>query len=91
VVQKLHSFMLNHEYKRTFSYHCVYIQTFANNDFIILSLYVDGMLVVGKNKSKIGRLKKELSKFFDMKDLGPAQHILRIKISRDSKVKKLWQ
>jgi len=48
------------------------------------------MLVVSKDKSKIDRLKKKLSKSFDMNDLGPAQHILRIKISHDRKVKKLW-
>ena len=46
---------------------------------IFLSLYVDDMLVVGKDKSKIDRLKKEFSKSFDMKDLGPAQYILAIR------------
>jgi len=45
---------------------------------IFLSLYVDDMLVVGKDKSKIDRL-KEFSKSFDMKDLGPAQYILAIR------------
>ena len=54
----------------------VYIQNFANNDFIILFLYVDDMLVAGKDKSKIDRLKKELSKSFDMTGLGPIQYIL---------------
>ena len=50
---------------------------------------IDDMLVVGKDKSKIDRLKKELNKSFDIKDLEPSQHILRIKISRDRRANKL--
>ena len=38
----------------------------------------------------IGDLKKELSKFFDMKDLGPAKQILDMQILQDRKVRKLW-
>ena len=83
--------MLDYGYKRTFVGHCVYIQNFANNDFIVLSLYVDDMPMVGKDKSKIDRLKKKLSKSFDVNDLELAQHILRIKNSHYMKAeKKLW-
>lgn len=88
--KRFDSFMLDHGYKRTSADHCVYIQRFSDDDFIILSLYVDDMLVVGKDISKIDRLKKELSKSFDMKDLGAAQHILGMKISRDRSARKLW-
>ena len=45
---------------------------FVDNDFITLSPYVDDLFVVGKDKFKIDRLKKELSKSFDMKYLEPA-------------------
>ena len=43
---------------------------FSSDDFIILLLYVDDMLIIGHDSSKINRLKKELSKSFGMKDLG---------------------
>lgn len=36
------------------------------------------------------KLKFELSKDFDMKDLGEARKILGIKIERDKKGEKLW-
>ena len=72
-------------YKKTTSDHCVFVQKFSNDDFIILLLYVDDMLIVGKNASRIARLKQELSKSFAMKDLGPAKQILGVKISRDRK------
>uniref|UniRef100_A0A3Q7HM46 Reverse transcriptase Ty1/copia-type domain-containing protein n=1 Tax=Solanum lycopersicum TaxID=4081 RepID=A0A3Q7HM46_SOLLC len=53
---------------------------FSDNNFIILLLYVDDMLIVGQDKELIAKLKKDLSKSFDMKDLGPAQQILGMKI-----------
>ena len=51
---------------------------------------VDDMLIVGQDATKIINLKKDLSKFFDMKDLGPAQQILGMKIVRDRKARKLF-
>ena len=69
-------------YKKTSSHHCVFVQKISNNDFIILLLYVDDMLIVGKNTSKIDELKKELCKSFSMKDLGHAKKILGMRITR---------
>ena len=50
-------------YKKCSSDHCVFIQRFSGDDLIILLLYVDDILIVGKNVSRIAKLKKELSKF----------------------------
>ena len=47
------------------------------------------MLIVGRDTNKIYKLKKELSKSFEMKDLGPASQILGINISRDRTNRKL--
>ena len=88
--KKFDSFMVNHGYKRTAADQCVYVQKFPDGNFVILLLYVDDMLIVGQNGALISKLKKELAKFFDMKDLGPAQQILGMKIVRDRKAKKLW-
>ena len=41
--------------------------------FIILLLYVDDMLVVGADLEEINNLKKQLSREFEMKDLGAAK------------------
>ena len=58
--------------------------------FIILLLYVDDMLIVGQNVSMIRKLKADLSKAFDIKDLSPAKQILGMEITRDRKANKLW-
>ena len=42
----------------------VFVRNFSDDDFIILLLYVDDMLIVGKNVSKIDRLKKQLGESF---------------------------
>jgi ATP-binding cassette subfamily B (MDR/TAP) protein 1 len=88
--KKFDSFMMGQGYKRTEADQCVYIQKFPDGGFVILLLYVDDMLIVGQNKAMISKLKMELSKFFEMKDLGPAEQILGMKIVRDRKAKKLW-
>ena len=66
------------------------MENHGGNDFIILLLYVDVMLIIVKDVSKIDNLKRELSKSFAMKDLGSAKQILGMKISLDKKTGKLW-
>ena len=81
--------MLAHSFKRSNYNRCVYIK-FVNGSPIYLLLYVDDMLIVGKNASRIELLKKQLSKSFAMKDLGPAKQFLAIRITQDKNAKKLF-
>nr|AAV88069.1 hypothetical retrotransposon [Ipomoea batatas] len=88
--KKFTSVMSKHGYKKTSSDHCVFVNRYSDDDFVILLLYVDDMLIVGRNASRIQELKQELSKSFSMKDMGPAKQILGMKIIRDRQNKKLW-
>ena len=56
---------------------------FFDNSYIILLLYVDDMLIAGFSIKEINNLKKQLSKQFEMKDLGVAKQILGMRIIRD--------
>ena len=56
--KKFESVMGEEGYKKTTSNHCVFVQKFSDDDFIILLLNVDDMLIVGKNISRINSLKK---------------------------------
>lgn len=68
--QKFNLVMIEHGYKMTKVDHCVFFRNFCEVDFIILLLYVDDMLIVGKDISRIKELKNTLSESFAMKDLG---------------------
>ena len=81
--------MMSHGYNRTTFDNYVFTRKFFDDDFIILLLYVDDMLIIGHDYNKINRLKKELSKSFALKDLGLVKQILGMKISRDRKNRKL--
>ncbi|KAG9446519.1 hypothetical protein H6P81_012647 [Aristolochia fimbriata] len=87
---KFDRFMLDIGFARSNADHCVYLQRFNDGDYIILTLYVDDMLVAGTNMKKIDDLKKRLANQFSMKDLGEAKQLLGMQITRDKKKKKLW-
>ncbi|KAL6327081.1 hypothetical protein AAG906_013828 [Vitis piasezkii] len=80
--------MLLRCYRKTIYDHCVFVQKFSNDDFIILLLYVDDILIVDRNVSRIDKLKKQLRKSLSMKDLRSAKKILGIRIERDRTSKK---
>ena len=60
---------------------CIYYKT-KNRLCTIICLYVDDMLIFGSNLHVINDVKSMLSANFDMKDLGEADVILCIKITR---------
>ncbi|KAH9698769.1 hypothetical protein KPL71_024127 [Citrus sinensis] len=88
--KRFDSFIMSLGYNRLSSDHCVYYKRFKDNDFIILLLYMDDMLVAGPNKDRIQELKAQLAREFEMKDLGPANKILGIQIYRNRNNRKIW-
>ena len=50
---------------------------------VILFLYVDDILIFGTSIAVIDEIKSFLSRCFDMKDLGPADVILNIKLMKN--------
>jgi hypothetical protein len=58
---------------------CIYIKT-KGSIFIILVLYVDGILLAYSDKNMLHETKGFLSSDFDMKDLGDASYVLDIQI-----------
>ena len=62
---------------------CVYVKD-TNNGYVIVCLYVNDILILGSNNYIFINIKKMLSSKFNMKDLGVADVILGIKISRIS-------
>ena len=54
-----------------------------------LLLYVDDMLIASQSREEIQQLKLDLKSSFEMKDLGEARKILRIKIKRDKQISRI--
>ena len=67
---------------------CVYFK--QSDDLTYLLLYVDNMLNAAKNKTHVQKLKAQLKKEFDMKDLGEVKKILGMEITRDRGSGRLW-
>ena len=57
--------------------HCVYVKR-SNGSFIILSLYVDDILLASDDIEMIITIKGWLSSNFEMKDMGEANYILGV-------------
>ncbi len=57
---------------------------FITKDYrLIVALYVDDLLILGKDIEEVNRFKRELSSRFDVKDLGEVSLILGIRITRN--------
>ncbi|KAI5354743.1 hypothetical protein L3X38_007638 [Prunus dulcis] len=61
---------------------CIYMK-FNGRNFIFMLLYVDDILLASSNLSMLQDTKRMLSDHFDMSDLGEANYVLGIEISRD--------
>ena len=68
----------------------MFVKKFDEVGFLILLLYVENMLIVGRDPKNIESLKKALSKSFTMKDMGLAKQILGMHIVWDQMKKLLW-
>ena len=66
--------MIKAKYNRCEFDSCVYFKQSDHPTYLLL--YVDDMLIVARNKTHVQKLKAQLKKEFDMKDLGEAKKIL---------------
>uniref|UniRef100_A0A2N9ER04 Integrase catalytic domain-containing protein n=1 Tax=Fagus sylvatica TaxID=28930 RepID=A0A2N9ER04_FAGSY len=77
-----------HERKMIEEDHCMYLKR-SKRSILILSLYVDDILLAGNDMDSIVTTKKWLSSTFEMKDMGEANFVLGVKITRDRSKKLL--
>ena len=71
--------MMSHGFKINECDKCVYIKD-TKHGYVMVCIYVDDMLIVGSDDKMIISTKNTLNSRFDMKDVGPANVILGIKI-----------
>jgi Reverse transcriptase (RNA-dependent DNA polymerase)/gag-polypeptide of LTR copia-type/Integrase core domain/GAG-pre-integrase domain len=62
--------------------HCIY-HLYEKGLIMYIALYVDDLLLLSNSLKRLMNLKQELSRLFQMKDLGEAQFVLGIQIQRN--------
>ena len=67
---------------------CIY--TSGGGDTFYIGVYVDDLIVAGKDKEQMKRVKEELSSKFDIKDLGKLSYFLGMSIVRNQEKKMTW-
>jgi hypothetical protein len=87
--QKFDIYILSFGFVRSKVDHYIYSKE-EGGHFIYVSLYVDDMLLIGKNMDVIKEVKKQLSSKFDMKDLRATNFIIRMEIKRDQTTRNIW-
>ena len=73
--------MIENGYKSNECDKCIYYKTWENSH-VIISLYVDDLLILGSNLHVINEIENILRSHFDMKDLGETNFILGMKITK---------
>jgi len=68
--------------------HCVYVK-WSKDNFLILFLYADDILLAGNDKEMIVAMQGWLSSKFEMKDMSEVSYVLGVKILRDHSKKLL--
>ena len=56
----------------------------SGDSLVLLTLYVDDIVITGKDESVVGRLKRALTDRFTMSDMGEVSHILGMTVTRDN-------
>jgi transposase InsO family protein len=62
--------------------HCIYVER-SEQLVTFIVLYVDDLLLIGNSLARLANMKRKLSNSFEMTDLGEAQFILGLQLTRD--------
>jgi Reverse transcriptase (RNA-dependent DNA polymerase) len=78
--RKLRRFLKKIGFYQLHSDHCVYI----NKDTgVILAMWVDDLIIFGKDRMEVDKMKDQMRSEFEMKDLGPLRYFVGILVQRD--------
>ena len=72
------------DFRRLKSDYCVYLYE-DETGFVILTLYMDGILLLSASKSLLNKFKKQLNNWFELSDMSDVSITLGINITRHCK------
>ncbi|GJR14960.1 retrovirus-related pol polyprotein from transposon TNT 1-94 [Tanacetum coccineum] len=79
---KIDAHLLNHNFRRSSSESTLYIKQFNSQERLIISLYVDDLLVIGSNDHLVKKFKKQMESEFNMSDMGLVSYFLGMEIKQ---------
>jgi hypothetical protein len=88
--RKFDDFVRSIGFLRSDEDHCFYVKDTPDGSPVFLILYVDDMLLSGRHIGELAELRQQMLLKFAMKDLGPAHHILGMKITRNRQSRQLY-
>ena len=80
---KIDSYLVECGFRRSENEATLYTRKDEEGKFLIVSLYVDDMLVTGSDEMQISNFKSEMERVFEMSDLGLMTYFLGIEIHQD--------
>lgn len=83
--EKIDSFFLQHGFHRSKNDPDLYTMYDEQGKIILISLYVDDMIITGNLDALIKEIKLQMSQIFEMKDLRSLQYCLGLEVWRDSR------
>ena len=78
--QRIRHFLKSIGFDQLYSDPCVYINKTTG---IIIAMWVDDLIIFGKDMPSINALKEQLNEEYEMKDLGELKYFLGIQVHRD--------
>lgn len=88
--ETFHKFMVEINFKRCESDHCLYVKIYDDIVIFVL-LFVDDLLMVSNKMETLKELKRKLSAKFEMTDVGTVESYLGIHVERKDGVMRLSQ
>eukprot|EP00253_Pinus_taeda_P029810 PITA_29810 len=81
---KIDSFFVQHSFHKSLNDPNLYTKINKQRQIILISLYVDDMIITGNAYSLIKEIKQQMSQEFEMKDLGDLHYCLGLEVWKDS-------
>ena len=67
---------------------CLYVN--SEGELFIIAVYVDDILLAGKDKRKMNEIKQTLSSQFEVKDMGELHYFLGVKVIQNHEERSIW-
>eukprot|EP00253_Pinus_taeda_P005970 PITA_05970 len=77
---KIDSFFIEHGFHRSLNDPNLYTKINKQRKIILISLYVDDMIIIGNADNLIKEIKQQMSQVFEMKDLGDLHYCLGLEV-----------